>query len=481
MYKFRLICLIILQASYSWALESYNNKEISEAKAAQCLPKNENVQDYLTKKYKRTYEPLKWKGIDIPAPRTGLVKLLNALFYSDIGNQSHYMKFDVIKNYPGIEKCSYEICIADKIFGEGNGAYYLYFLDKFNFNLSPYATKIHGNSDLYKDRNFFDHSELEVIRSALHMLPKSVFKHYKFGTHFKKIAHYDENTIADSALRFYQLFSDIPKNEQISAILHEVAHNISDITALEELDYGNEWIQLSTWTSYGDSLDPRDLKIYNDSKNFVSNYALSSPAEDFAESFTAYIVNPFFLQKKAPAKYKFLKDRVFKSIEYKTKNCMTRKSVTLSNILKGTDITRIAKSCLESFVESIPTSDKTLVNKCIILNSGPEGNIPLDFDIVADMSSAKEVQEYREILREIIDLFNQRIFKTPSYCQEHPALAFQYDDSELFADGSNYTLHSQSKNICRWTMTANKIKKSEKTDENLRKELGRILEQRIFN
>ncbi|EQC43677.1 putative zinc-binding metallopeptidase [Bacteriovorax sp. Seq25_V] len=477
MKKLRFICLIFLQLTSSWALESYDQPDLTNSKAAQCLPKNEDLQTYLTSKHKRTYEPIEWKGIKIQAPRTGLVQLLNRFFYSDTYKESFYSNIDIIKGYPGIETCKHEVCIADKIFGKGLGVYYFYFLDKFNFNLSPYATKFYGKDDHYENRNFFNKEELESIRAALHMLPSTVFKHYKFGTHFKKIAKYDGNVIADSALRFYNLFSDIPRNEKITTILHEIGHNISDMTAIDEHDYTHYWVSLSSWQS--ETTDPRDLKILDDSKNFVSNYSTSSPAEDFAESFSAYIVNPKFLEQNAPEKYRFLKDEVFKSIEYKTSNCMTRSSTSLKDILKGADPKQVTLACMDTFVDSIPTGDKLAIDKCILLNASRTQSIPLDFDLVADMSHSKEVKEYQDIIDNLISTFVTEIFKKPSYCKDYPNLAFEYK-SNLFESGSNYTTHDQAENYCRWATRPLERENKELSDENIRSNFSKILKQRIF-
>ena len=50
---------------------------------------------------------------------------------------------------------------------------------------------------------------------------------------------------------------------------------------------------------------------------FVSNYASSQPAEDYAESCMNYLLHPGKLQKKAPKKYEYMKKYVFKGSEFK--------------------------------------------------------------------------------------------------------------------------------------------------------------------
>ena len=50
--------------------------------------------------------------------------------------------------------------------------------------------------------------------------------------------------------------------------------------------------------------------------NSVSVYADTDPGEDFAESVAAYRYLPALLKRRAPARYAFLKDRVFDGVDY---------------------------------------------------------------------------------------------------------------------------------------------------------------------
>jgi hypothetical protein len=55
-----------------------------------------------------------------------------------------------------------------------------------------------------------------------------------------------------------------------------------------------------------------------DAADAVSAYAEESPEEDFAESLAAYRYMGEFLQGRAPARYAFLRDRVFHGLEYRS-------------------------------------------------------------------------------------------------------------------------------------------------------------------
>jgi hypothetical protein len=97
-------------------------------------------------------------------------------------------------------------------------------------------------------------------------------------------------------------------------ILHEKAHFLwaNVFTDAQK----NDWIKLGGW-----SRDPRNATKWTTSKTtqFVSAYGHDvSPDEDMAESLATYIVNSALLQSRAPDKYKFLKDRIFKGDRFVT-------------------------------------------------------------------------------------------------------------------------------------------------------------------
>ena len=57
-------------------------------------------------------------------------------------------------------------------------------------------------------------------------------------------------------------------------------------------------------------------------KQFISQYAMTNPAEDFAESFLAYRMAPKKLQRVSPKRYDYIKKNVFKGLEFDSqKDC----------------------------------------------------------------------------------------------------------------------------------------------------------------
>lgn len=90
----------------------------------------------------------------------------------------------------------------------------------------------------------------------------------------------------------------------LEILLHEIGHNA--LMNLEDRDL-KEWLY-----QYQQA-----LTTYSDTGfGFVSNYSHTDFAEDFAESYAAYVTNGDFLKFIAPDKYEFMRDIVFGGREY---------------------------------------------------------------------------------------------------------------------------------------------------------------------
>ncbi len=104
---------------------------------------------------------------------------------------------------------------------------------------------------------------------------------------------------------------------------HEIGHQIQLSDGRWNPERIREFSKLSGWVeSYQngraeiyDGIDDRTGKrmIFNDkivkasrTDNFVSKYAATDPVEDFAESYSSYLLNPGLLLQKAPEKFMFI-------------------------------------------------------------------------------------------------------------------------------------------------------------------------------
>ena len=139
---------------------------------------------------------------------------------------------------------------------------------------------------------------------------------------------------------------DLKESELVSVFIHEFAHYV-DIYFLEKkvtYDLSNDFYSIS-WDSI------KILKKWQTNKDFVSWYAMTNKYEDFAESYTYYVLHNFDFLKKAKKssilmkKYDFFEKFIFRKSEFKETD------FSLNNEVKGYywDITKIDFS-LENFL-----------------------------------------------------------------------------------------------------------------------------------
>ncbi len=143
----------------------------------------------------------------------------------------------------------------------------------------------------------------ERILSALALVPKDHFQ-WSYATAIKFVGNpgtctetYKKYSGNDVALGlFVDGFYHYPTGELILGttdshiVLHEFAHSL--VNAYPK-------IKGKVWRA-------------NASTGKISRYGKTSPAEAFAEGYTAYLLHPDIMKKKAPAIFKIYKDEVFK-------------------------------------------------------------------------------------------------------------------------------------------------------------------------
>lgn len=109
------------------------------------------------------------------------------------------------------------------------------------------------------------------------------------------------------------------------ALIHEICHH-HDFKGLYATDYGamtseqknSVFKGLSGWKEKTEK-NGGSSWVHAQDGQFVSSYAATSPAEDYAESCMNYILHPETLEKKAPKKYAHMKKYVFNGAEFKDK------------------------------------------------------------------------------------------------------------------------------------------------------------------
>ena len=108
------------------------------------------------------------------------------------------------------------------------------------------------------------------------------------------------------------------------AFVHEICHHKDfqniyhspNATMLSEAP-GSSFGALSGWRKVAKAGETTwTYKAKADGKGFVSEYAETQPAEDYAETCSDYVLSPLSLKRDAPGKYEWMKNNVFHGEEY---------------------------------------------------------------------------------------------------------------------------------------------------------------------
>lgn len=108
------------------------------------------------------------------------------------------------------------------------------------------------------------------------------------------------------------------------AMIHEICHHhdfqsyYKGNSKMASEQTSGEWIALSDWKEKTNAKGESEWVKKPDAK-FVSWYAETAPAEDYAESCMNYILHPQKLKEKAPEKYAWMKANLFNNKEYTDK------------------------------------------------------------------------------------------------------------------------------------------------------------------
>ena len=207
---------------------------------------------------------------------------------------------------PGCKKVK---CALDKIWGEEFGSKLLYILMRHHFNASELA---YANSDRFTPKELDDViMGLEDLPNSFKPLGQSTFRSFQRLAHFKRgaVSPFDDSkTYANSVVMLFDMWSKQKSEERQYTVFHELSHNIS--FSLGKLDESSEWLALSSWVKVGDNWKKAK------SACMASRYGSVNPDEDWAESVSAYRYNSVNFKNRCPEKYNYLKEVVFKGIEY---------------------------------------------------------------------------------------------------------------------------------------------------------------------
>lgn len=208
--------------------------------------------------------------------------------------------------------CRDVICASRAIFGERVGPKLLFLKHQFGMNGSDIGGADFG---VFRPRDFqrLTPREINSFIRALDDLPPHLLPLERSRT-MARVNYWLPGLYADAVMNFFDSWGEIANDGDLDMVVaHELGHVASGISGNLQSSLHNrpEWLALSGWEDHGD-----DTWIATSDDVFVSRYARTNPAEDFAETFTAYRYTPKRLMEVAPEKYQFMKTHVFGGIEY---------------------------------------------------------------------------------------------------------------------------------------------------------------------
>ncbi|HEY1079078.1 MAG TPA: hypothetical protein VGE46_03240, partial [Bdellovibrio sp.] len=224
--------------------------------------------------------------------------------------------------------CKSALCVSQKIFGANVGPQMIFLMDLFDVNTSPYS---YQNADLFYGTEITDvikTFELIAPEQRPFVTSNQQLSKFKRG---KTLAFYDQSegeVLANAMIHLFDGWSEQGSDSRQYTLYHEFAHNMAK-SYFAATQTSSAWLQLSQWKKVKET--DRDGKVAESFRSalasdmghpFVSKYGKENPSEDFAESVTAYRLNPQHLKKTSPEKYKILKHVVFNGREFlSAKSC----------------------------------------------------------------------------------------------------------------------------------------------------------------
>jgi hypothetical protein len=278
-------------------------------------------------------------GVEITDESPILIKAFKELTTS----LDNFGSYPVLKNQIDFQRtfkigphCDKVECAVKKIWGNEMGVKILYINLVYNFTASEYA---------FSSSDRFTASELNDVLISLADFPTHLFA---LTPPNQRLTHFDRNRPypldpGAYANAYGMIFDNWSKEGSIVrqyTLYHELSHEVS--YWLKHLDEDPRWLDISGWIKKGDDVSHRQNGC------FPTVYSKTSPAEDFAESLTAYRYNARSFKARCPLKYNFIKEEVYNNIEYlSAESCSDSKTTPVNDIVNE---------------EKAPFEEKTSVN-----------------------------------------------------------------------------------------------------------------------
>jgi hypothetical protein len=148
----------------------------------------------------------------------------------------------------------------------------------------------------------------ELIPKSINLLSNSDWKDIRV------IYRPNLNAVANAFIAIGPMWFEFSSLHRRAIILHELFHRLS--TRVNDMAYSQKWLDASESFINARWLGRRWQMEVGAQENFVSQYAMTNPSEDFAETVNQYRVAPFKLLSSHPIKYQFIKEEIFYGQEF---------------------------------------------------------------------------------------------------------------------------------------------------------------------
>lgn len=340
-----------------------NEKQIQSALCRERLPMTASE---IAGFYKRQplgpgYDPGEYEilGIRLKNERPELVLALSKLLsVADHAEKPDKSVENFQKMFQINPSCDKALCAAQRIFGKEVGPQMLFLMERFDVNTSPYSF---SNASVFRPDEIAD-----VIRTFELTRPDQLpfrpnKKLIKFSRGYTRAIYgaAGGSIVANASIELFDSWTEDNSHMRQYSLYHEIAHNHSN-SYFNDYDVSKSWLDLSNWKEKKSGQFSSDRARMMRGHPFVSKYGKTNPAEDFAESVTAYRLNPALLKRQSMEKYNLIRFFIHDGLQFeKSVDCQNTpdsqrlQKEVLAYQFQQSDKETVLRSCRQAFYESI--------------------------------------------------------------------------------------------------------------------------------
>lgn len=210
-------------------------------------------------------------------------------------------------------ECKKVLCAVESIFGKSEGPLLLFLLRKYRYNAS-HLIQFKQN---FAEAQPWKAEDLWLLGAVLNTVPTSVLKTASGGKakgHPLLLSAFQMDAQANAVIRVNpKSWSKQSPHQKLSLIIHEIGHGAAKFS----LDLSVRWGEVSGWNLRNNERTHKKSVLTETQENrAISAYAKTNPEEDFAESFSAYLLAPQALRSSSISRYNYFRDVIFSGQEF---------------------------------------------------------------------------------------------------------------------------------------------------------------------